>query len=462
MVNGKITRRDFIRGASAAVGVPYVITSAALGAADKPPASERVTLGYIGLGGQGRGQNLREALRCADAQVLAVCDVYKHHRDRAKRVVDAHYKNADCKAYVDFREILARDDIDAVGIASPDHWHVPMAVMAAKAGKDVSVEKPLGVSIAEDQICREVIKRYDRVFQYGTEARMNPGCRFACELVRNGRVGELREIRVKAPTMDAKGVQYFRGISPVPKPVPKGLNHDLWLGPAPWRPYLGCSVRGHNWFHVYDYSLGFIAGWGAHPLDLMQWAFDSHLDGPWEVEGTGVVPIPKEGINDAIFHWDVRIRLASSLTISFFAHSMAKNEPPGLAYDESKNTYPQMLGPAGNYVQFIGSEGWIAIPYNGKFRSEPKSLCEAKLGPNDVRLPVGHGQERNFVECVRTRKTPICNIDDAVHSDIISQISDIAIRTARKIVWDPIKEEIIGDEDASRRLTRPMRQPWRI
>ena len=471
------SRRDILKAGAAALAAPYVITSSALGAEGRPPASERVTLAYIGMGGRGRG-NMQEALSCADAQVLAVCDVWDQRRDLAKSMVDKHYGSTDCSAYVDFREILDRRDVDAVSIASPDHWHVPMAVMAAKAGKDVSVEKPLGMSIAEDQICRDLVKRYERVFQYGSEARMNAAVRFGCELIRNGRVGELREIRVKAPTMDRIGVRYsngawapssdpkvhryIHGVPPQPKPAPKGLNYDLWLGPAPWRPHVGCHESGHNWFHVYDYSLGFIAGWGAHPLDLMQWAFDTHLDGPWEVEGTGVIPTPAEGLNDAIFHWDVRIRLASGVAISFFAHTMAKDEPPGFAHDQNKNPYPQMLGVAGNYVQFIGSEGWIAIPYSGEYCSEPKSLCEAKLGPNAVRLPVGSGQERNFIECVRTRRQPVCDIDDAVRTDSLCHISDIAIRTGRRIVWDPIKEEIIGDEEASRRLSRAMRVPWQI
>ncbi len=432
------TRREFLNAAGAACAAPLVITSTALGGEGRPPASQRVVLGYIGTGPRGL-LNVREELSCPQAQVVAVCDVWKHVRDGAKGVVDAHYKNSDCKAYVDFRELIDRGDIDAVGIASPDHWHVPMTVMAAKAGKDVCVEKPLGVSLAEDQICRKVIQDYDRVFQYGTEARASAACRLGAELVRNGRIGKIKEIRVKAPNSSAGG-------SRKPMPVPKELDYELWLGPAPWRPYSGCPNNGRSWFHVYDYAIGFIAGWGAHPLDLLQWAFDTHRQGNWEVEGKGV--IPPQGCNDVVINWDIRIRFASGVTMCYWATGVPKQEHPRLAK-------------LNNYAQLIGEEGWIAL-YYASMDCDPPSLRESALGPDAVRLPVSRGQERNFIECVQSRQTPVSNIDDAVHSDIVSHISEIAVRSGRKISWDPTKEEIVGDEDASRRLTRAMRQPWRL
>jgi len=440
-IGGRCDRRQFLKRASAAGGIaaaPYVITSAALGAEGRPPASERVVTGYIGCGPRGL-LNIREQLTCPDAQVVAVCDVWKHVRDRAKNTVDARYKNTDCKTYVDFRELLARDDIDAVGIGSTDHWHVPMAIMAAKAGKDVSVEKPLGVSVAEDQACREVIKRYGRVFQYGTEARSSAACRLGAELVRNGRIGKIREIRVKAPNSR-------RGGSRKPLPVPKELDYDLWLGPAPWRPYCGQATGGGSWWHDYDYAIGFIAGWAAHPLDLLQWSFDTHLAGNWEVEGTGLIAHQER--NNVVTNWDVGIRFAGGVKMSFWATGVPKDEEPKLAK-------------LGNYAQLIGTEGWIAV-YYASMQCDPPSLRDSALGPDAVRLPVSAGQERNFIECVKTRQTPAGNIDDAVHSDIISHVCDIAIRSGRKITWDPIKEEIVGDEDASRRLTRAMREPWQL
>jgi predicted dehydrogenase len=431
-----MTRRAFVGRASAAFALPYVITSTALGGEGRPPASERVVMAYLGTGPRGR-LNLSEALTCPDAQVVAVCDVWKHARDEAKRLADARYQNSDCRTYVDFRELLGRADIDAVSIASTDHWHVPMTIAAAKAGKDVCVEKPLGVSVAEDQLCREVVRRYERVFQYGTEARASPTCRLGAELVRNGRIGRIREIRVKAPNSSAGG-------SRTPRPVPEGLNYELWLGPAPWRPYAGCPDNGGAWFHVYDYAIGFIAGWGAHPLDLLQWAFDTHRQGLWEVEGKGV--IPAVGCNDVVIDWDVNIRFASGVKMSYWATGVPKDEDPRLAK-------------LGNYAQLIGDEGWVAL-YYASMDCDPPSLRDTVLPPDAVRLPVSSGQERNFIECVRTRKTPVSNIDDAVRSDIISHVSDIAIRSGRKITWDPVGETIAGDAEATRRLARAPRGPW--
>jgi predicted dehydrogenase len=433
------SRRQFLKRAAAAggaVAAPCLIPATALGAEGRPPASERVVLGYLGTGPRGR-LNVREQLSCPEAQVVAVCDVWERVRQEAKNMVDAHYQNTDCRAYTDFRDVLARDDVDAVGIASPDHWHVPMAVAAAKAGKDVCVEKPLGVSVVEDQTCREVIRRYDRVFQYGTEARASAACRLGAELVRNGRIGPVREIRVKAPNS-------VRGGSRVPQPVPPGLDYDLWLGRAPWRPYSGCPNNGDSWFHVYDYALGFIAGWGAHPLDLLQWAFDAHLAGTWEVEGTGV--IPTQGCNDAVIDWDVHIQFSRGVKMNYWATGVAKEEHPRLAK-------------LGNYAQLIGDDGWVAV-YYASMDCDPPSLRNSALGPGDIHLPVSRGQERNFIECVRTRETPVSHIDDAVRSDVISHVSDIAIRAGRKITWDPVKEEIVGDAEAARMLTRAARQPW--
>ncbi len=437
----RISRRRFLRRAAVTGGFvasPWVITSAALGNQERPPASERVTIGYLGTCPRGR-LNIREQLTCPDAQVVAVCDVWKNVRETAKNMVDGHYKNTDCQAYVDFREILARDDIDAVGIASPDHWHVPMTVAAAKAGKDVCVEKPLGISVEQDQICREVIKRYGRVLQYGTEARAVAACRLGAELVRNGRIGKIREIRVKSPNS-------VRGGSRKAKPVPPELDYELWLGPAPYRPYSGCPDNGGSWFHVRDYALGFIAGWAAHPLDLLQWAFDTHLQGNMEIEGTGV--IPTSGCNDAVMDWDLQYQFASGVSMKFFASGVPQDEDP-------------LLAGLGNYAQLIGDDGWIAI-YYASMICKPESLAAEPLGADDLRLPVSQGQERNFIECVKSRATPVSHVDDAVRTDIISHLGDIAVRVGRKITWDPVSETIINDEAASRMLSRTMRDPWRL
>ena len=430
-------RRQFLAAAaSGMVAAPYVITSTALGGAGRPPASNRVVLGYIGTGPRGQ-LNIREELSCPQAQVIAVCDVWKHVRDQAKTLVDGHYGNTDCKAYNDFREVLARNDIDAVGIATTDHWHVPISVLAAKAGKDVCVEKPLGVSVAEDLLCREVMKRYNRVFQYGTEARASPTCRLGAELVRNGRIG-----RISGDPR--RGERTRRGGSRKPLPVPGTLDYDLSARPGTVAALFRLPQFRRWVVPRLRLRPGFIAGWGAHPLDLLQWSFDTHMQGNWEVEGTGV--IPTEGCNDAVIDWDVRVRFASGVTMNYWATGVPKDEHPQLAK-------------LGNYAQLIGDEGWVAV-YYASMACDPPSL--AQLPPGPIRLPVGQGQERNFIECVQSRQTPMSNIDDAVHSDIISHISDIAIRSRRKIVWDPVEEEIVGDAEASRRLARAVREPWRF
>jgi predicted dehydrogenase len=420
------------------MAAPRIIPATALGRDGRPPASQRVVLGYIGTGVRGR-QNLQEQLNCPQAQLVAVCDVWGRNREAARKLVDDHYHNTSCQTYNDFRELLARDDIDAVGIATPDHWHVPMTVAAARAGKDVHCEKPLGICAQEDLVCREVIKRYGRVFQYGAESRSAAICRQGAELVRSGRIGEIREIRVKSPNSS-------RGGSTQPQPVPEGLDYDLWLGPAPWRPYSGCPDGESSWYHVRDYGLGFIAGWAAHPLDLLVWAYDIHQAGDWEIEGTGI--IPTEGCNDAVIDWDVAVRFGNGVKMKFFAAGVPQEEDP-------------RLKPLYNYAQLIGTEGWVAIHYMG-LETEPASLRSSAVGPEEVHLPISEGQEQNFIECVQTRQMPVDPIEDAVQSDLVSQLSDIAIRAGRRIKWDPVAEQIVGDEEASRFLTRALRQPWRI
>jgi len=406
------SRRRFLAlGAGGLAAAPYVLTSTALGAPGKPPASDRVAVGMIGCGGRGGG------LGCG--QVVAACDTWADRRERLAQRIGG-------KAYGDFRELLARDDIDAVTIGTPDHWHVPIAVAAAKAGKDMYVEKPLGVSIVQDLTCRETIHRYGRMFQYGTQQRSSAHCRFGCELVRSGRIGEVKELIVVAPNSGPGG-------NTVPKPVPEGLDYEMWLGPARWTPYTGCPLGGGNWYHVYDYALGFIAGWGAHPLDILVWGYDLHKAGNWEVEGTG--KIAPEGRNDAVYDWDVQIRFGNGVKLRFT--------------------------PGGDYTRFIGTEGWVGISRGG-IKAEPESLLKTPIRPDEVHLPVSRGHGGNFIDAVKTRQQPVSHIDDAVQSDLVSHVGDLAIRLGRKLVWDPVQEHFIGDDEANRLMNRPLREPWRL
>jgi len=414
------SRRGFLRGAiaaGAAVACPQIIPASALGKEGNEAASERVTIGLIGCGGRGSG--VFGGLIGAGGQPVAVSDAWEDRRERwAQR--------AKCKAYADFREMLARDDLDAVCIGSTDCWHVHHTVAAAKAGKDAYTEKPLGVSIQEDLICGQVVRRYDRKFQYGTQQRSSGHCRYGCELVRSGYVGEIKEILVVAPD-SAPGGSNKR------QPVPEALDYDMWLGPAPWRPYCGQATGGGNWWHDYDYAIGFIAGWGAHPLDILQWGYDTHKTGPWEVEGKATIPI--QGRNNVVMKWDVNINFANGVKMKFI--------------------------PGGDYTKFVGTEGWIGIRRGG-IQADPPSLLKIKLKPDDVHLPQSNNHGGNFLNAVKTREDPVSNIEDAVHSDIVSHVSDIAIRLGRKVVWDPAKEQFIGDEQANRKMTRAWREPWRL
>ncbi len=412
-----LSRRSFLQGvatvAGAAVAAPTIVPSTVFG---QQAPSNRVTLGHIGVGGQGGGL-LTGFLGVEGAQSLAACDPIQSRREAA-----AARMGGNGKAYNDFRELLARPDIDAVVIATPDHWHVPLALAAVKAGKDVYVEKPLGVSVEQNLALRQAVHRFGAVFQYGTQQRsFNTHCAFACELVRNGYIGELKAINVVAPNGSTGGKSE-------PQPVPAGLDYDLWLGPAPVAPYTHDRVMGQGRWFIYDYALGFIAGWGAHPLDIAHWGYP-HT--PVEIEGTGVIPC--EGLFDTIVDWDLRGRYASGVEFT--------------------------LRTGGDKTTFVGTEGWVAASRGG-IAAEPASLLKLKLKPADVRLLQDNNHHRNFVQAVRTRRQPASDIDSAVQSDIMSHLGDIAIRTGRRIAWDPVRETIVGDDTAARLLRRPLRAPW--
>lgn len=418
MNRGHISRRDLLKGAAATAVVPYAITTAALGDDKTPPASERIALGHIGVGNRGRSL-LRGFLNCKGAQSVAAADAYKSRREAAAAMMKG-------KAYADFRELLERDDIDAVVVATQDHWHVPIANRAARAGKDAYVEKPLGVSIEEDLLCKKLFKENGRIFQYGTQQRSSNHCRYGCELVRSGRIGPVQRIEVIAPNGG-------RGGSTQEIPVPEDLDYDMWIGPAPMAPYTAnrCNPPGTYW--IYDYSIGYLGGWGAHPLDIMVWGSDADISGMVELEGTG--EIPTEGLYDTVFNWDIKGKLGD-VEFTFL--------------------------PGGDSTKFIGPEGWIRIRRGG-ISAEPESLLTSKIGPDDVNLLKSPRQDQNFIDSIKSRQEAVSPIGDSVRSDIISLLSDIAVRSGRRIKWDPKQEKIVGDDEAAKMAkARPMRDPWTL
>jgi predicted dehydrogenase len=413
------TRREFLR-ASAALTLPTFIPASALGRDDRPAPSERVTIGHIGVGVRGR-PIFNETTQVKAAQSVAVADAFKSRRDKAA---------ADCggKAYADFREILARDDIDAVIIATPDHWHVPMANAAARAGKDAFVEKPLAVSVEQDLACAKLFADTKRVFQYGTIQRSMDHCRLGCELVRAGLIGKVSRIDVLAPNGGTGGIV-------TPSPVPDDLDYPMWLGPAPDAPYTvdRCKPQGTYW--IYDQSIGYLGGWGAHPLDILIWglATDDDLAGPFTVAGTG--KIPTEGLYDCVYDWDMTIKFSTGLLVTF--------------------------RPGSDSTEFVGPDGSIRVRRAG-LDSNPPNLVDSKAIPDSARLPVSTGQVANFVECVKTREKTVSNLPDSVRSDLLSQLCDIAVRIGRPVTWDPQRQAIVDDSEATKLCHRPLRSPWTI
>ena len=432
-----VRRRGFVKTALATMAFPSVISSAVVGSGGMPAPSERITLAVIGVGHRGR-RHVRAFLRKRDAQIVATCDPFKDRRkEEAKRVNDYYAKErgrgsyTGCKAYRDFREVMSRDDVDAVVIATPDHWHVPIAVAAARARKHLFLEKPVGLSIAWDKVCREICQRYDVVFQYGTQQRSMGHCRHGCELVRNGRIGEVHTIKVNCPNGSSGG-------SPKPIPVPEGFDYDLWLGPAPMTPYTRDRCSG-DWpkigtYFVYDNCLGFLSGWGAHPLDIAVWGCEPGNAVPVEIWGTG--DIPKEGLFDTVINWEIEGRYANGVRFEFDAAQ-------------------------GDSTTFVGSEGWVKISRSGN-DAEPKSLLGSMIKPDELHLRESHDHPADFLNSIRSQTPTVSPVDVAVQSDFISHLCDIAVRTGERIRWDPEQETILNGGQAQRMMDRILRSPWHL
>jgi len=421
-------RRSFLVRSGMALGAafaPEIVPARVLGAT---APSKVVTLGHIGVGGRGTDL-LNGFLGIAECRTVAVCDCFRSRREGAAARVDARYGAKGCKVYADHRELCADPGIDAVVVATPDHWHVLAALEAVRHGKHVYVEKPLGISVAADHALREAVHRYGVVFQYGTQQRSQEHMRWACELVLNGRIGKLIAVEVDSPG----GIQ---GGSTTPAPVPADLDYDRFLGPAPEAPYTVDRCTNNGSYHISDFALGYIAGWGAHPLDIMLWALGDGPTGvPVEYEGTGV--FPATGLFDTAMAWDVRGRFADGKRFRF-------------------------RGPGEDRTTFIGERGTIAVSRSGIRLLNPPSLKDEKLRPGEKRLAVDTNHGFDFIEGIRTNGRPASTIEAAVFSDTVSHLSDIAIRAGRKIRWDPFAERIVGDPAASRMLYRPMRAPWRL
>jgi predicted dehydrogenase len=417
----RLTRRGFLcktgKLMTTAAVVPTIISATAIGTPARAAASERIVMGNIGFGGRA-GSVVPVFLGEKDVQMVAVCDVKASRRQLAKQVVDKHYGNSDCSAFIDLRELLARDDIDAVYIATGDSWHSLAACLAARAGKDMYCEKPMSVVIAESRVLSDTMSRHARIFQCGTQRRSLDHFQFAINLARRGMLGELKTLHAEKAPNWIDTCQTV--LPPETQPPREEFDWDMWLGPAPWRQYNSqYPTRGFWGGHV-DFAGGSITEWGSHTVDLCQAANDSDDTSPieYQLKGKDV---------EATYANGVRLVIRSN------------------------------IGAGSCGVRFEGTEGWVQVDDSGQIDVYPQSLqSERRLGKG---YPMDD-HARNFLDCFKTRRQPIAPAEGAHRSISTCHVANICRRLGRNVKWDPVKEAFIDDPEADRMRSRAYRQPW--
>jgi predicted dehydrogenase len=453
----EIGRRAFLKrtagAAVGAMGLPLLVPAGVLGRAGRAAPSERITMASIGVGGMGTN-NLRAFLAQPDVQVLAVCDVVKASdqyghwykrgwngewfgREPARSIVEDDYAKKSpsggykgCGAYVDFREVIARDDIDAVCVTTPDHWHAIPALRAAAAGKDIYCEKPLSLTIAEGRAMVEAVRRYGTVFQTGTHRRSSEQFRHICELVRNGRIGKLRRaITTIGPNNKQAPPHDWQ-----PMPVPDWLDYDMWLGPAPWAPYHKDRCLYTFRFGL-DYSGGQTTNLGAHVIDGVQWANGTDETGPIEVEDLGS-EWPADGLFTTATKVSFRARYANGVEVTCQTAE-------------------------GESWRLEGTEGWIEVT-DKDWTCAPESLKTTVIGANEIHLYQSNDHHRNFIDCIKTRQPTAAPAEVGHRSTSICHLGNIAMRLQRRLHWDPVRERFTDGDEANQMLAKPMRSPWHL
>ncbi len=421
-----ITRRSFLQrsvAGGAVLALPTIVPATVFGA--RAP-SNRIVMGAIGVGSQGHG-DMQGFLGKGEVQMVAVCDVDKKNRDRARNTVNTKYGNSDCQGYLDFRELIGRGDLDAVMLAMPDHWHAIPAIAAAKAGLDIHGQKPLARSIREGRAICAAVHRYGRVWQTGSQQRSDQKFRRAAELVRNGRIGKIQKIEVGLPTgggTDAKPVTQ----------VPDGVDWDFWLGPAPKVPYRG--ILHWNWRWIMDYSGGQLTDWAGHHIDIAHWGMGWDRTGPVEIEGKG--NYPQNGIYNVPTEYKLQCTYASGIRMT-----IANNKQIAQG------------------AKWFGERGWIHVNRGGLSASDPQILRE-EIGPNEIKLYESRDHKQNFLDCVKSRELTICPVEVGHRSISVALLGEIAMLTGRKLKWNPVKETFRGDPEASALLGRSYREPWTL
>lgn len=430
-----LSRRRFLGltlTAGSAVALPTFIPARALGRDGAVAPSERVVLGAIGIGSRGR-----HVLECMvaekDVQFVAIADVQRTKRESVKFMADKKYGNTDCTMYRDMFDLLARPDIDAVLIATGDHWHALGSILAAKAGKDVYSEKPCGLTMGQCQALDDTIRRYGRVFQAGTQRRSVPNFQFATHLVQSGKLGRLRKMNASCYRPSVR----YDWLPAEPEPPADECDWNRWLGPSPWRPFNKAYING-QWRGHYDFDSGAaILDWAAHTVDLCQWASGMDDTGPIEFEP---------------FADGIRCRYANGveLVLDFLNTPFGKREP---FYHTSTGTCP---------VRYIGDDGWIETGDTGQIITQPESL---QSGMRQFAAMAGTNASthtRNFLDCVKSRRLTNCNSKVMRHSHLASHAAAIAWMRNQPLKYDPAKEEFVGDAEANRMRDRAMREPWHI
>ncbi len=432
-----LSRRQFLASTGAAVAAPLIVPGRVLGAAGQPAPSNRITMGVVGWGMMGPG-NTDAFLAQSDCQVVAACDLDKEHLEKAVNTVNGHYKNSDCKTYHDFRELLAREDIDAVMLAVPDHWHALVAVEAANRKKDIYGEKPLARTIAEQQAIVHAVQRNERIWQTGSWQRSVANFHKAAEIVRNGLIGNVTRVEVGLPGghTDFAGTGDKRQVTE----PPARLDYGFWIGPSKMMPYIEARVH-MNWRWNYNTGGGQLLDWIGHHGDIAHWGLDFDNTGPHEIDGHGEFP-PKDAVWNTCTNYRITLKYPRDITMII----------AGGQADIRGGT------------KWIGTDGWVWVDRGAFDSSNPEWKDITRLPDNlrKVKLYESRNHHRNFLDCVKSRKPTITPAEVAHHSAIPGHLGLISMLTERKIQWDPEKEIIVGDDQATKLLTRDYRPPWEL
>jgi predicted dehydrogenase len=423
-----LSRREFLKGAAltgAVLGFPAIIPSTVLG---RNAPSGRTNIGLIGMGLM-MGSHHNIMLGRSDVQVVAVCDVDRGKRERAKTVTEKHYagKTAGgtykgCDAYNEYERVLERDDIDAVMVITPDHWHTLISLAAIKSGKDVYVQKPMTLTVREGRLLSDTARQYNAIVQVGSQQRSERAFRKACEIVRNGWIGKVHTIYTQ--------LGEFAPPQTLPaEPIPEGFDYDRWLGPTPWYPYNYKRVEGNyggGWRCFWDYGSRKNGDWGAHHFDIIQWALGMDNSGPTQ----------------------------------FFPKGWEGAEYQSHVYANGTRVWKNHPVKNGQMIQFIGEQGEVLVSRGDRLETTPAELKDRPLTPSDIHLYENYNHEGNWLDCIRSRKVNICTAEIGHRTATVCHLNGIAERLGRPIKWDPVKEQIIGDDLASRWLDRPRRAPY--